>query len=178
MSSIVAVICLMGFIPTPWASTATISYFIVDFINIMLNDFYYRVPSYQKPDARKLEYCHHILCCTVGVMSEFFYQDFCTFESNPFIQLMFAEVSTPVLMIWRITGLKNDYLGGLFYATFIIFRVCYHGFFFIPECIRRCHYSVGYGFGIPYDLMNFYFVYVMIKRNLPRGKKSEIEKSE
>lgn len=171
LCSLAAVFCLLGFLNESWTTTATLSYFIVDFINMIVNDFIFRAPSYQPPTARKLEYFHHILCCTVGVMSEFLYKDFCTFEKNPFVNLMFAEVSTPLLMVWRIT--TNDTYLIFFAVTFFIFRIVYHGLFFIPACISSCHYSVGYGFGVPYNVMNVYFFYQIVNKILSNLKKSK-----
>jgi hypothetical protein len=40
----------------------------------------------------------------------------------------------------------------------------YIGLYLIPECMQKCHYSVGYGFGIPFNLMNIYFVYMIFKK--------------
>jgi hypothetical protein len=174
LSSIVAILALYEYIPENAASMATISYFIVDFINIMLNDFVFHAKSYQTPGARKVEYCHHILCCVVGVMSEFSYKRFCTFERNPFIQLMFAEFSTPFLMTWRYT--QNKLMGFLFVLAFIGCRIIYHGFYFIPLCMKSCHASVGYGFGVPYNVMNAYFLFMILRRMYKEavGQKSKV----
>lgn len=46
-SSIVAALSIMDYIDTNVATTATISYFIVDFVNMLLNDFFFKVKSYQ-----------------------------------------------------------------------------------------------------------------------------------
>lgn len=169
VSSIISGLAICKYIDTNMATTATISYFAVDFINILLNDFYFRVKSYQSPVTRKVEYLHHILCFTVGIMSEFMYQDFCTFDQNPFVFLMLAEISTPFLISWRYTN--NAYLGVLFILTFIGCRTIYHGLYLIPECMRSCHYSVGYGFGVPYNLMNLFFLYMIFKKLLKKDKK-------
>lgn len=168
LSSLVAVASILGYIPEVMATPCTMSYFLVDFTNIILNDFIFKVPSYQSPGARKVEYFHHILCFVVGVTSEIAYKDQCTFTSNPYIELMFAEFSTPFLILWRVYN--SDILGGLFVLSFVACRLLYHGLYFIPECIRRCTFTVGYGFGIPYNLMNLYF-FVMIVRKLMKAKK-------
>jgi len=176
LSSVVAALSLMGYVDTNIATMATISYFIVDFVNILLNDFYFKVKSYQSPPARKMEYVHHILCCTAGVMSEFMYKDFCSFDINPFPRLMFAELSTPFLIAWRYT--EYEFLGFLFVLTFIGCRIIYQGLFLIPECMEKCHYSVGYGFGIPFNLMNIYFVYMIFKKLFKEIKKKKKKKFE
>jgi hypothetical protein len=169
VSSVVAGLALANIIDDHVATTATISYFFVDFVNILINDLYFKVKSYQSPASRKVEYMHHILCCTVGVMSEMFYKDYCTFERNPFVMLMLAEISTPFLISWRVTQSKA--LGVLFILTFIGCRIIYHGIFLIPQCIRSCHYSVGYGFGVPYDIMNVYFLLMIFKKLFKKEKK-------
>jgi len=176
LCTVLAVMALNKMIPENLATTSTLSYFIVDFCNIMLNDFYFKAKSYQKPDARKLEYFHHIMCCTLGLMSEFLHQDYCQlrrpthpggFEPghNPFVELMFAELSTPALMAWRYT--KDDpklkaissICAATFAVTFFFARIIYHGLFFIPKCASNCHESVAYGFGAMYNLMNLYFMF-------------------
>lgn len=170
ISNVTALACLYQLIPESMTTTATLSYFIVDFINILINDFYYRAKSYQSPQNRRVEYCHHIFCCTLGLMSEYLYRDFCTFHTNPFVELMFAEFSTPFLIAWRYGDKKSDILNTIFILSFFGCRIIYHGMIFIPTCIKKCHWSVGYGFGIPYDLMNIFF-FVMIIRNVIITKK-------
>ena len=172
VSSIAAGLAIWGYIDDNVATTATISYFFVDFVNILLNDHYFKVKSYQSPTARKVEYFHHILCFTVGMLSESFYQDLCTFKRNPFLFLLLAEISTPFLIAWRQSG--NQFIGILFVISFIACRIIYHGFFFVPDCIRYCHASVGMGFGLPYLAMNFYFLY-MIFAKLTKKKQSKVE---
>ena len=164
-----AILCLLGYISEGATTVCTLSYFIIDFINIIINDFYFKVPSYHNPANRRIEYFHHIFCCTLGLMSEFLYTDFCTFEQNPFVNLMFAEFSTPFLIAWRTTN--SSIFGGLFVLTFFIFRIVYHGFFLIPECMRRCHWSVGYGFGLLYDLLNVFFFFSIVRKLFKKDKK-------
>jgi hypothetical protein len=170
LSSLVAVACLLGYVPVEVTTPCTLSYFAVDFINIILNDFVHKVPSYQSPGARKVEYCHHILCFFVGMTAELRYKELCNMTLNPFVKLMFAEFSTPFLILWR--NYDNDILGGLFVLAFIACRLIYHGLYFIPECARECHPSVGYGFGIPYTLMNLYFFAMIARKMLKPAKKS------
>lgn len=179
LSSLAALLCILGYIPEQMASPCTISYFLVDFVNIMLNDFVHKVPSYQSPPNRRVEYAHHILCFIVGITSEIAFKDQCSFTTNPFIRLMFAEFSTPFLIAWRQYG--GDLLGGLFVVSFIACRIIYHGLMFIPECVRSCKPIVGYGFAIPYNLMNFYFLYMIMRKFMKpatggkKEKKSERE---
>jgi hypothetical protein len=161
-SSVMAFLCLYNFVPDYLTTTCTISYFLVDLTNMLLNDFVFKVESYQKKTARKMEYIHHIFCLLVGVVSEVYYLRFCSFDHNPFVKLMFAEIPTPFLMLWRQT--KHIYYGYCFYFLFILSRLIYHGLYLIPNCIQSCHYTVGYGFGIPYNMMNTFFFYMITRK--------------
>lgn len=174
LSSLVAIACLSGYVSYGMTTTCTLSYFFTDFVNIMINDFVFKVPSYHTPTNRRIEYFHHIFCFVLGAMSEFKYDDYCTFEHNPFPKLMFAELSTPFLIIWRKTD--SMLFGGLLVVTFFLARIVYHGFVLIPECMKRCHWAVGYGFGLFYDLLNVVFMYTTLHkvyRVLTRKSKSQ-----
>jgi len=175
--SVAAFLCVHDYLPDTFTAMITISYFIVDFVNNLLNDFVFKVKSYQPPAQRRVEYFHHIFCCFVGISCEFYYRDCCNFVRNPFIKLMFAEVSTPFLMLWRIYP-DNNLVGCLFLAVFICNRIIYHGLIFVPDCINSCNKLVAYSFGIPYDAMNIFF-FMMISRKLIRsltGQKSDKKK--
>lgn len=171
ISTVVATACLLGYLPESVTTVCTISYFIVDFVNILINDFIWKAKSYQNPQNRKVEYFHHILCATVGIVSEYKYNQYCTFQQNPFVNLMFAEFSTPFLIAWRYTN--SDILGGLFVVAFFLCRIAYQAGILIPDCMRSCVPSIGYGFGIPYNLMNIYFFYMIIRKILRPPKKDE-----
>jgi hypothetical protein len=161
LSSIAAILCLLGYISEAMTTVSTLSYFLVDFINIFLNDFVWKVSSYHNPVNRRIEYFHHMFCFAVGIMSEYVYRDFCTFTYNPFVKLMFAEFSTPFLIAWRMT--KSDVLGGLFVLSFFACRIVYHGYYFIPECMTRCQTPADV-FGYLYNGMNlFFFVTIIMK---------------
>ena len=163
ISSAVAILCILGYVTEEFTTPCTLSYFAVDFVNILVNDFVFKVASYQSPSARKMEYFHHIFCFFVGATAEVAYQSQCSFNSNPFVRLMFAEFSTPFLMAWRYFNF-NTVLGGLFVLSFIGCRIIYHAFIFIPSCMSNCTPIVGYGFGIPYNMMNFYFLYAIVTK--------------
>eukprot|EP01035_Chromulina_nebulosa_P027011 gene27011-35452_t len=164
ISSIAAFLCLYDLLPETFTAMITVSYFTVDFCNNLLNDFVFKVKSYQPPAQRKVEYFHHIFCCLVGLVSQFYSKSMCTFKRNPFIKLMFAEVSTPFLMLWRIYP-DNNIIGSLFLVVFIANRIIYHGIYFVPDCISSCNKIIAYCFGIPYDAMNVFFLF-MISRKL------------
>jgi hypothetical protein len=168
MSSSLAILAINNLVSESFASMTTISYFTVDFINMIFNDFFFKVKSYQTNNARKIEYAHHILCCSLGVISEFYYKKYCTFQMNPFIYLMFAELSTPFLIAWR--HYNYDILFILFAIIFFCCRIIYHGFYLIPKCIELCEKSISYPFGIMYDLMNIFFMYTIINKALKKKK--------
>ena len=87
---LLAFLCLSGYISAQITTSCTISYFFVDFINILINDFYWKAPSYQRPESRRVEYAHHIFCFTFAVSSEIYYNVICTLPVNPFIKFMFS----------------------------------------------------------------------------------------
>jgi hypothetical protein len=177
LSSVVAILCMQGHLTESVTTTCTLSYFLVDFANIILNDWFWKVKGYQNPQNRKVEYFHHVFCFTLGALSEFRYKEYCpSYSSNPFVPLMFAEFSTPFLMIWRaLAGTPVEgrpppspaVIQGLYFAfivTFFACRILYHGLYLVPEFFRRCHPGIGYGFGVPYNLMNFYFFAMVCRR--------------
>lgn len=162
-----AFMCLEGYLPETFTAMITISYFIIDFINNLINDFYFKVKSYQTPSQRRVEYFHHIFCCGVGISCELYYRACCDFERNPFIRLMFAELSTPFLMLWRVYP-DNNIIGIIFLLVFIGNRLIYHGLYCVPDFIRSCNLFVAYGFGVPYCGMNLFFFF-MISRKLMKN---------
>lgn len=164
-------LALANYIPDNLATCCTLSFFVVDILNIWLNDFYFRVPSYQSPQNRKVEYAHHLFCLLVGLCAQQFHVELCSFPSrrNPFLYLMYAEFSTPFLMAWRY--FNSDLLGGMFVISFFMCRIVYHGFMFVPECVKHCDPLVGYGFAIPYNVLNLYFFYMIIRKVIFKGKK-------
>lgn len=173
ISSVVAYCALEDMIPASLATMCTISFFVIDFVNILLNDFVFKVPSYQNPQNRRVEYFHHMFCLFVGVCCETIHMDVCTFQKQPFLYLMYAEISTPFLMMWRYFG--YDFLGFLFVTSFFACRIIYHGVYFMPQCINLCIPLIGYGFSVPYMLMNFYFFYMIIRKVIRPSKKRSVD---
>jgi hypothetical protein len=156
-------------LPQAFATTSINTYFFIDLINILLNDFYFKVPSYQSPQNRKMEYFHHTFCLFFGVVAEFTYPWICTFDHNPYVEIIiFSEFSTPFLMAWRYTN--SDILGAIFFLVFVVCRLYFLGVHVLPDCIRYCHPVAGWGFSIPYYSLNFYFVFMMIKKVLKKTK--------
>lgn len=173
ISSVAAILCMHGILDETFTAMITISYFFIDFVNIVLNDYYFKVKSYQAPTARKVEYFHHILCFVFGVTCELFYKKYCTFDQNPFIKFMLAELSTPVLMAWRHYG--YFYLGIIFAVLFFAVRMVYHGVYLVPSCIEKCDRTISLFFGVSYNLLNVVFMAMIIMKlvRLIKGKDSE-----
>jgi hypothetical protein len=174
LSSVIAYAALEDLLPASLATMCTISYFVIDFSNILVNDFIFKVPSYQSPQNRRVEYFHHLFCLFVGISCETFHMDVCTFQKQPFLYLMFAEFSTPFLMLWRYFG--SDILGLVFVIAFFGCRIVYHGFFFMPQCVNLCIPIIGYGFSVPYMAMNVYFFYMIISKILRTATKTKKKK--
>ena len=118
-----------------------------------------------------MEYFHHIFCGSVGIVSEIYHKQKCSFEINPFVNLMYAEFSTISLMPWRYYG--NDFLGYIFAASFVLCRIIYHAFIFIPQSFEKCDKTIMYAMGVPYNLMNFFFLYFILSKLIKtiRGSK-------
>lgn len=179
--SIAALLCMNGYLRSFVVTPITLSYFFVDFFNNLLNDYYFKVPSYQNPQARKIEYLHHILCFSVGCWSEYLWTETCGgLPHNPFVELMLAEVSTPFLMIWRYHGASSKILLALFTGVFLCNRILYHGLTFIPHCCRLCDFTLSSYVGavIPYNLMNYYFMYTMMRKLIMVRKEGKKIKKE
>ena len=168
--TVMALLSIYEVVPESAATMSTISYFIVDFIKNLLNDFIFQVKGYQTPSARKLEYAHHIMCCSVGVILELHRDSICHSGANAFIKFMFAEVSTPFLMIWRVY--PEQYLGWLFAFVFFLNRLVYHGMLYIPEAMQQCYKYpwLAWGFAVPYNLMNLAFFYLILSKLFRKQK--------
>ena len=168
LCSLATFLVLLEYLPSSLATSCTTSFLLIDLCNNFINDFIWKVPSYQSIQNRRVEYFHHFLCMLVGYMSENYGTVLCTFKSNPFVNLMLAELSTPFLMAWRYY--KYNYLGAIFSIIFFAVRIVYHGLFFIPKCINSCPPLVGYGFGIPYNVMNIYFLYLIVTKIISKNR--------
>ena len=115
--------------------------------------------------GRKVEYIHHILCGGFGIASGIYYPTVCTFIEDPFIQFMLAELSTPLLILWRINNSNNN--------TIYIIRLLYHGLYLVPLCYMKCDHNVALFFGSLYNIMNvFFFIMILMKLYRSLSKKS------
>ena len=162
ISSVVAIMCMNELLDENFTAMASIAYFSVDFVNIILNDFLWKVKSYQTPSARKVEYFHHLLCGGFGVFCQLYYRSVCTLDRNPFIPFMLAELSTPFLIAWRYY--PHDALGVIFAVLFFCVRIGYHGAVLIPQFMDKCDRNVSMYFGIVYTAMNCFFMYMILKK--------------
>lgn len=162
VSSIVAFMCMFDLLHEDFTAMCSISYFIVDFINIVLNDFVWKAKSYQTPTARKVEYFHHFLCGGFGVFCQLYYKQVCTMDRNPFIKFMLAELSTPFLIAWRYH--PHNALGVIFAVLFFLVRIVYHSSVLIPDCMNYCDYTISFRFGVLYTVMNVFFMYMIVMK--------------
>jgi hypothetical protein len=114
--------------------------------------------------GRKVEYIHHILCGGFGIASGVYYPTVCTFIEDPFIQFMLAELSTPLLILWRINNSNNNTIYILFIIIFFFIRLLYHGLYLVPLCYMKCDHNVALFFGSLYNIMNvFFFIMILMK---------------
>lgn len=176
LSSIVAFMCMFGLLHEDFTAMASITYFVVDFINIVLNDFVWKAKSYQTPTARKVEYFHHFLCGGFGVFCQLYYKEVCTLDQNPFIRFMLAELSTPFLIAWRYY--PHNALGIVFAILFFCVRIIYHGTVLIPSCMQSCNYTVSLRFGVLYTLMNVFFMYMIVMKIMRKAKGDKKKKND
>ena len=187
VSSVIALACMYDPMTVPESITTSCSqaYFITDFINMVMNDFVYKVGGYHKKTARRVEYCHHILCIACCFTTEIAHTTLCQFpldiwgvapsgkQRNPTVRIMMAELSTPFLMRWRMTGEKNDVLFYLFVLTFVASRVIYQCIQLMPWFCFYCVDWVAYGFAIPYMGLQVMFTYFVLRKGyaIYKGKK-------
>ncbi|KAJ1428836.1 hypothetical protein B484DRAFT_449689 [Ochromonadaceae sp. CCMP2298] len=171
ISSVVAVCCMFDLVGDRFATMCTISYFCVDFLNILLNDFYFHAKSYQTPSGRKAEYFHHIFCFSSALYCELHWKQYCSLDKNPFVLFMLAELSTPFLIAWRYY--PTNLMGAIFAVVFFAVRIVYHGCYLIPEYMRRCDaYRAFMVFALLYNGMNAFFMVMIVGKLVKkmRGK--------
>jgi hypothetical protein len=141
-------------IPEEIIITCSLAYFIVDLANMFCNDIIFKVGGYQKKIGRILEYFHHILsiiatfaCATSFDVVCDLNSEYMKFEGpqNPLIRFALADVSTPFLVMWRKSDQKSLFWYTLFAILFIVVRIGYHGFFFIPRMYHGCNSYVKLG---------------------------------
>jgi hypothetical protein len=187
VSSIIALLCMYDPATVPESITTSCSqaYFITDLINMIMNDYVYKVGGYHKKTARRVEYCHHILCIACCFTVELAHETLCDFplevwgvapsgkQRNPTVRIMMAELSTPFLMRWRMTGETHDLMFYAFVAMFLASRVVYQCFMLMPYFCMYCNTWVGYAFALPYIGLQIMFAYFVLRKGYAifRGKK-------
>ena len=155
-SSLAAILNMLGHLTVENTTPILMSYFVVDIINNVLNDFYFKAGGYHTPFNRAVEYFHHFLCLSLGVANATVGDQVCLpQEEDRFVQLMIAELGTPFLMHWReFGGLTN---GLIFSVLFFIVRFYYHGLYVLPHWYHSCHFGVWSFFAFSYMAMNIVF---------------------
>ena len=163
VSTAVASLSVLGYVPDSVAVPCSLAYFIVDVVNMLLNDLYHKVASYQKPNARKAEYFHHVLCIVVCIVSKLYYRTACQgLAADPVVRIMLAEVSTPFLITFRQT--KSKVAGLLFLVTFILSRTVYQCIFLMPEIYSACDSApLRFGLVVPYIMLQLYFTVAVVQ---------------
>jgi hypothetical protein len=171
VSSIMAVLCLYGYVPENLATMTTAAYFTLDGLNMIVNDFFYKVPSYQTGSARRVEYCHHLMCLFVNMYTEVYHAETCNnFPMNPMVNFMLSELPTPLLISWRYFG--GNSLGVLFAIAFFIVRIVYLSFIFTPFAIQNCDSKLGAVLAVAFAALNIFFFYKIVAKALRDSKKS------
>lgn len=169
--SLLAILALVGKLPESLAVMSCAAYFVVDTVNKVLNDHYFRVVSYQRGIVRVVEYIHHILSIVVCFYSHVYYQEVCSCSANPVLKIALAELSTPFLVAWRQTN--YEWLGILFVVVFFAVRIAYQGFFLMPEIFSTCSSVLVSGFCALYVALNAWFMYMIIVKAFFSSKKEK-----
>ena len=145
-----------------------VSYFIVDTLHNIINDFIWKTPCDRKSTDRFLEYFHHIMCLSICLYSDFFARDVCLdLNENPFIDMMLAEISTPFLMLYRIykiTSTQGLLAVFCFVPLFVSVRLLYHGFWSVPNIFMKCECWPVKVTGVLYISMNLFFTLQIVQR--------------
>jgi hypothetical protein len=169
LSSGFAFLVIFDIMPENFATMTSMGYMVIDISKNLLNDFYFKVESYQRGNDRRMEYVHHWLCLGVGFYSELYYPIICTFKKNPVIYFMVAESSTPFLIAWR--QYKSDWLGIAFFLVFFISRIIFQCCYFVPQLMYDCKNWLAFVCAWIYILMNLYFLWTIVNKMLRMLKK-------
>lgn len=170
--SVMSFLSIVEILPSKITTMATLSYFVVDTIGNLINDFIQKVESYQSGTNRIIEYIHHSLCIIVIIFSEIYYKSLTNLDVNLVVHFFVAELSTPPLMLWR--HYKYDWLGALFALTFFAVRIVYQSFIFVPFLVKQCNSTFVTALSPVYVGINFYFFYGIIKKIMtPKKEKKE-----
>ena len=162
LSSFLAILYIWGKVPDYYPTMASTSYFVTDLCNMLCNDFYHKITSYQQGNNRLLEYIHHSLCGSVLIALQFdhFSPKICTFPENPGPSMILAELSTPFLIAWR--AHPNVYMALLFFIAFVAVRLIYQCAIYIPYLMSTCNIYVSILCCAPYAILQLVFTYKIV----------------
>lgn len=174
VSSVMALLCLAGYVPDNVATMTTAAYFTLDGLNMIVNDFIFKAPSYQQGSARRVEYVHHVLCLFVNMYTEVYQAQTCHMAKNPMVNFMLSELPTPLLIAWRYYG--GNTLAVLFAIAFFFVRIVYLSFIFTPQATSQCDSQLGAVLAYAFAALNIFFFYKIIAkalRDMKKGKKKD-----
>jgi len=158
--------CIFRGDDTALTCAASVAFFVVDAIDMMLKDGIIGSTSIGtgKPLAasRKMDYVHHVLGVTFGLVEHYYENDLCPAHVGcAFIYVQWHEISTPFYNMFRLTG--QQVWGGLFALTFFLARVAGSTFVVIPLLYGNCSSLLGV-FCIPYFLLQYLWFYMIVKK--------------
>ena len=117
--------CIFRGDDTAFTCAASVAFFVVDAIDMMLKDGLFGSSS-KKDSAgigksltisRKMDYIHHMLGICFGLIEHYYENDLCPAHVGcAFIYVQWHEISTPFYNMFRLTG--QQVWGGLFALTF------------------------------------------------------------
>ena len=98
-------------------------------------------------------------------------------DRNPFVDMMFAEISTPFLQLWR--KYKTSPFGVVaqlfFVSLFMTVRVLFHGFYTVHEIVTHCDNNIALVVGTLYMGMNLGFCIGIVRKLLPACRATSID---
>ena len=174
--------CIFRGDDTAFSCAASVSFFVVDAIDMYFKDLAKakeegRALLTAVPTSRKMDYLHHVLGVTFGLVEHYYEKDLCPAHVwCAFIYVQWNEVSTPFYNLFRLTG--SQVWGACFALSFFLARVVANTFIIIPLLYGNCSSLLGV-FCVPYFLLQylwFYMIVLKIKRSLSKQTKAEVEK--
>ena len=174
--------CIFRGDDTAFSCAASVSFFVVDAIDMYFKDVAKakeegRALLTAMPMSRKMDYVHHVLGVTFGLVEHYYENDLCPAQVGcAFIYVQWNEVSTPFYNLFRLTG--SQVWGACFALSFFLARVVANTFIIIPLLYGNCSSLLGV-FCVPYFLLQylwFYMIVLKIRRSLSKQTKAEVEK--
>ena len=174
--------CIFRGDDTAFSCAASVSFFVVDAIDMYFKDVAKakeegRALLTAMPMSRKMDYLHHVLGVTFGLVEHYYENDLCPAHVGcAFIYVQWNEVSTPFYNLFRLTG--SQVWGACFALSFFLARVVANTVIIIPLLYGNCSSLLGV-FCVPYFLLQylwFYMIVLKIRRSLSKQTKAEVEK--